>query len=185
MRDSRARSVVLLLDCCYGGAFAQGVKVRASGDVNMLDSFPQERSGRGRGRAVITASSAMEYAFEGDQLADDRHRRPSVFTAALVEGLATGEADRDEDGWVSLDELYDYVFDKVREQNPHQTPGRQVELEGELYLARSRRRRICIPAAPIPADLQAAMTDPNLYARLGAVSELRSRLTFFEGVFNP
>ena len=72
MRDSRSHSVVLLLDCCYGGAFAQGVTVRASGDVNVLDSFPQERTGGGRGRAVITASSAMEYAFEGDQLADDQ-----------------------------------------------------------------------------------------------------------------
>jgi hypothetical protein len=174
MRASRSRSVVLLLDCCYGGAFAQGVRVRAAGDANVLDSFPQERTGGGRGRAVITASSAIEYAFEGDQLADDRRRRPSVFTSALVEGLATGEADRDEDGWVSLNELYDYVFDKVREQNPNQTPSRQVELEGELYLARSRRRRIR-PAA-IPPDLQAAVTDPNMYTRLGAVSELQSRL---------
>ena len=42
MRDSRSRSVVLLLDCCYGGAFAQGVTVRAAGDVNVLDSFPEE-----------------------------------------------------------------------------------------------------------------------------------------------
>ena len=174
MRNSRSRSVVLLLDCCYGGAFAQGVKVRAAGDVNVLDSFPQGRSGGGRGRAVITASSAMEFAFEGDQLADDQHRRPSVFTTALVEGLATGDADRDEDGLVSLDELYDYLFDKVREQNPHQTPSRQFELEGELYLARSRRQRV--RPAPIPADLQTALADPNPYTRLGAVSELRARL---------
>ena len=173
MRESRSRSVVLLLDCCYGGAFAQGVRVRAAGDASVLDSFPQGRSG-GRGRAVITASSAMEYAFEGDQLGDDQQRRPSVFTSALVEGLATGDADQDEDGWVSLNELYDYVFDKVREQNPHQTPSRRVELEGELYLARSRRRRI--RPAPIPADLQAALADPNLYTRLGAITELRSRL---------
>jgi uncharacterized caspase-like protein len=173
MRDSRSRSVVLLLDCCYGGAFAQGVTVRAAGDVNVLDSFPEGRSG-GRGRAVITASSAMEYAFEGDELGDDQQGRPSVFTSALVEGLASGDADQDEDGWVSLDELYDYVFDKVREQNPHQTPSRRVELEGELYLARSRRRRI--RPMPIPADLQAALADPNMYTRLGAITELRSRL---------
>jgi len=172
MRDSRSRSIVLLLDCCYGGAFAQGVKVRAAGDVNVLDSFPQGRSG-GHGRAVITASNAMEYAFEGDRLADDQ-QHPSVFTSALVEGLATGDADRDEDGWVSLNELYDYVFDKVREQNPHQTPSRQVELEGELYLARSRRRRI--QPAPIPVDLRAAITDQNMYTRRGAVHELQSRL---------
>lgn len=153
MRASRSRSVVLLLDCCYGGAFSQGVTVRASGDVNLLDSFPGEKLGGGRGRAVITASSSMEYAFEGDQLADDHSQRPSVFTTALVEGLATGEADRDEDGWVSLNELYDYVFDRVREQNPHQTPSRDVQMQGELYLARSQRRRI--RPLPIPADLQA------------------------------
>ena len=174
MRASRSRSVVLLLDCCYGGAFAQGVTVRAAGDVNVLDSFPQGRAGGGRGRAVITASNAMEFAFEGDQLGDNQHRRPSVFTSALVEGLATGEADRDEDGWVSLDDLYDYVFDKVREQNPHQTPSRQVELEGELYVARSRRRRI--RPAPLPPDLQEALAHPNMYTRLGAISELRARL---------
>lgn len=175
MRASRSRSVVLLLDCCYGGAFGQGVTVRATGDVNVLDSFPGERLGGGRGRAVITASSSMEYAFEGDQLADDHSRRPSVFTTALVDGLATGEADRDEDGWVSLNELYDYVFDRVREQNPHQTPSRDVQMQGELYLARSQRRRI--RPLPIPADLQAAMTDANMFTRLGAVTELRSRLT--------
>ncbi len=174
MRDARSRSIVLLLDCCYGGAFPQGAIVRAAGDVNVLDSFPQGRSGGGRGRAVITASKAMEYAFEEDRLADDQHRRPSVFTSALVEGLATGDADRDEDGLVSLNELYEYVFDKVREQNPHQTPSRQVELEGELYLARSRRRRI--PPAPIPPDLRAAITDQNMYTRRGAVHELESRL---------
>jgi Caspase domain len=174
MRASRSRSIVLLLDCCYGGAFARGVTVRAGGDVNVLEAFPGGKLGGGRGRAVITASSAMEYAFEADRLAGDHSLRPSVFTGALVEGLATGDADRDEDGWVSLNELYDYVFDKVREQNPHQTPGRDVEMQGELYLARSRRRRI--RAAPIPPDLDAARADPNMFARLGAVTELRSRL---------
>lgn len=174
MQDSRSRSVVLLLDCCYGGAFAKGVTVRAGGDVNVLDSFPQGGLG-GRGRAVITASTAMEYAFEGDQLASGQHQRPSVFTSVLVEGLATGDADRDEDGLISLSELYEYVFDKVREHNPHQTPSRQVELEGDLYLARSQRRRI--RPAPMPADLQAAITDQNMYTRRGAVHELQSRLS--------
>ena len=132
MRASRSRSVVLLLD--YRDAFAPGVKVR-----DVLASFTQERSGGGRGRAVIIASSAIQFAFEGDQPGDDQQRRPSAFTSALVEGLATGAADRDEDGLVSLNELYDYVADKVREQNPHQTPTLQVDLEGELYLAHSRR----------------------------------------------
>jgi hypothetical protein len=174
MRASRSRSIVLLLDCCYGGAFAQGVRVRAGSSVNVLDSFVGRKLGGGRGRAVITASSAMEYAFEGDRLTGDQGRRPSIFTKAVVDGLASGEADRDEDGWVSLDELYDYVFDKVREQTPNQTPSRDVEMQGELYLARSGRRRV--HPAPLPPDLDAAIRDQSIYTRRGAVSELRARL---------
>ena len=77
LRMSRSRSIVLLLDCCYGGAFSKGVTVRAAGDANVLDSFAGGRLGGGRGRAVITASSATEYAFEGDRLADD-HSSPSL-----------------------------------------------------------------------------------------------------------
>ncbi|MFI9384931.1 caspase domain-containing protein [Kutzneria sp. NPDC052558] len=165
LRLSRSRSIVLLLDCCYGGAFAKGVRVRAAGDIPVMDSFPT-----GRGRAVITASSAMEFAFEGDELADAHEPTPSVFTSALVEGLRTGEADLDGDGLVALDELYDYVFDKVRERNPAQTPTKSIEMSGDLYLARSRRR------ARLPEELMAALTAPNVFTRLGAVSGLREVL---------
>ncbi|MCG5220851.1 caspase, EACC1-associated type [Streptosporangium sp. KLBMP 9127] len=171
MRASRSRSLVLFLDCCYGGAFAEGAAVRASGEVNVLDSFGQG----GRGQAVITASTSMEYAFEGDRLSGGCDPQPSVFTRALVEGLTTGDADRDEDGQVSLDELYEYVFDRVRDQNPNQTPSRSFDLQGELYLARSSRRRI--RPIPVPPDLRAAMTDSSIFARRGAITELRSRLT--------
>jgi uncharacterized caspase-like protein len=149
LKASRSRRIVLLLDCCYGGAYGEGVAVRAAGDVHVFDSFPD-----GRGRAVITASSAVEYAFEGDRLADDRAPLPSVFTAAVVEGLATGAADRDEDGLIGLGELYDFVFDRVRDRNSNQTPGRDVKMEGELYLARSDRRRVRPPdlVAATPAE---------------------------------
>jgi hypothetical protein len=165
---------VLLLDCCYGGAFGEGVTVRAAGPVNVMDSFPASRLGGGRGRAVISASSAIEYAFEGTTLAADEQARPSVFTSAVVDGLRTGEADRDEDGLVSLDELYDYVFDRVRAENPKQTPGRDVEMAGDLFIARSRRRRL--QPAPIPEAVAAALKETNPTYRRGAVSELRDRL---------
>ncbi|EOD66195.1 caspase family protein [Amycolatopsis vancoresmycina] len=169
IRQSRSRSIVLLLDCCYGGAFGQGVAIRAAGDANVLDSFRG-----GRGRAVITASNSIEYAFEGATLASDEPAQPSVFTSALVEGLRTGEADRDEDGWIALGELYEYLFDRVRERNPKQTPSRDIEMQGELYLAKSRRRRI--KPSPVPADLAAAIGAENPFTRLGAVAELRRRL---------
>ena len=74
MNRSRSRRVVLLLDCCYSGAFERGLTARAGAEMGIEQQFG------GRGRAVITASSAMEYAFEGDELADARELAPSVFT---------------------------------------------------------------------------------------------------------
>ncbi|MFI8305069.1 caspase family protein [Streptomyces sp. NPDC085927] len=175
MASTRARSIALLLDCCYGGAFSQGpASVRAGGDAHVLDSFAGDKLGGGRGWAVITASNSMEYAFEGTDLAEGSVPQPSVFTRAVVQGLATGEADLDEDGRVSLDELYEYVFDHVRRQNPHQTPGRTVDMQGDLYLARSHRRRI-VPS-PVPDDVRAAMRSPDIYTRRGALTELRARM---------
>lgn len=174
MRGARARTIVLFLDCCYGGAFGEGVAVRAAGPVNVMESFPAGRLGGGRGRAVISASSAMEYAFEGTTLTSDHEVQPSVFTSAVVHGLLTGEADRDEDGLVSLGELYDYVFDRVREQNPRQTPGRDVEMSGDVYLAKSRHKKV--RPVPIPEAIVAALREPDPTYRRGAVVELRDRL---------
>jgi len=178
MSHTRARSTVLFLDCCYGGAFTRGSSsVRASGDVNVLESFAATKPPGGRGWAVITASNSMEYAFEGPELAEDHAPRPSVFTHAVVQGLETGEADLDADGEVSLDELYDYVFERVQDQNPNQTPSRTVEMQGELHLAHNRRGRIKIAAIPSPPSLLAAVNSDNAFTRQGAVLELRSRIS--------
>ncbi len=169
MSRSRSRRVVLLLDCCYAGAFERGMATRADRSVAI-----EERFG-GRGRAVITASSAMEYAFEGDELADAGEPRPSVFTSALVEGLDTGEADRDQDGQVGLDELYDFVYDRVRESTPNQTPGKWTfGVQGELHIAR-RSRPVTMPA-PLEPELQQAIDHLLPSVRLAAVQELERLL---------
>ena len=86
MTQSRSRRIVLLLDCCFGGAFSRGLGRRAGESVDVQEpldgSGPRradglERDGvRVRGRRRCTA-----------------RRSPSVFTAALVRGLRTGEAD--------------------------------------------------------------------------------------------
>ena len=74
MYRSRSRRVVLLLDCCYAGAFERSLIPRTGGSVDIEDQF----SGGGRGRAVITASSAMEHAFEGGELVVAGDPPPSV-----------------------------------------------------------------------------------------------------------
>ncbi|MGW6932274.1 caspase family protein [Lentzea sp. NPDC054927] len=170
MNRSRSRRIVLLLDCCYSGAFGRGMVARAGGSVGIEEQFG------GSGRAVITASSAMEYAFEGASVADTSEGEPSVFTSALVEGLESGDADRDQDGHVGLDELYEYVYDRVRRVTPHQTPGKwMLDVRGDLRIAR-RARPVSVPA-PLPAELQDAIDHSLPGVRAGAVPELRRMLT--------
>ncbi|MEO3873722.1 caspase family protein [Nonomuraea sp. B12E4] len=166
MSRSRCRRIVLLLDCCYAGAFARGALPRAGGDLHVEDQFG------GRGRVVITASNALEYAFEGTELADSQETpSPSVFTSALVEGLETGEADRDQDGYVGIHELYDYVYDRVRTITPNQTPGKWTyDVQGDLVIAR-RSRPVDRPA-PLPTELQEAIDHPIATIRAGTVDEL-------------
>src|SRR5262249_28236990 len=96
--ETQSRRVVLILDCCYAGAFARGAAPRADDTVHVSEEFA------GSGRVVLTASSATEYSFEGGDITRDAGR-PSVFTGALVEGLATGDADTNHDGEITIDEL--------------------------------------------------------------------------------
>jgi hypothetical protein len=176
MADSRAQRIALFLDCCYGGAFPRGMVVRAAGEAQVRDAFAgQADVGGGRGRVVVTASSAMEYAFEGGQLATGAAPAPSVFTGAVVDGLTTGEADRDGDGWVGLTELVGYVTDRIHRVTPNQNPQMWTfGSQGELLIARSRVRRIT--AAPLAPELLQAMESPLPAARFGVVDYLRERL---------
>jgi hypothetical protein len=169
MSRSRSRRVVLLLDCCYAGAFERGMVPKADKAVHLEEQFG------GRGRAVITASGAMEFAFENAELTASSELRPSVFTRAVVEGLETGDADRDQDGYVDLDELYDYVYDRVRDVTPNQTPGKWTfAIQGELFIA--RRRTPVTKPAPLPAAVLQALGQPLSGIRVGAVHELERLL---------
>lgn len=176
MSRSRSRRIVLLLDCCYAGAFARGALPRAGLGVNVEEQFG------GRGRVVITASNAMEYAFDGTELADTQEQSPSVFTSALVEGLESGEADRDSDGYVAIDELYDHVYDTVRRSTPSQTPGKWTfDVQGDIYIAK-RARPVSRPVS-LPEELQHAIDHPIAKIRAGAVGELeRLRHSKHEGL---
>ncbi|MEV6982480.1 caspase family protein [Sphaerisporangium sp. NPDC051017] len=129
MERCASRRKVLILDCCYSGAYPGGRLTKDGGEVHALDHF------RGRGRTVLTASDATQYAFEGDMLHGNAPQ--SVFTRHLVEGLRTGRADLDGDGDITLDELYGYVYDRVVAEMPKQRPKRQDNVEGRTVIARN------------------------------------------------
>ncbi|WP_207933616.1 caspase family protein, partial [Actinomadura sp. GC306] len=175
MSQSRSRNIILLLDCCYSGAFVEGLVRRGDGGVGINERLS------GSGRAILSSSSALEYAFELDEhyLTKDislagtgqrREGRPSIFTEALVTGLTTGEADQNHDGRISVDELYDYAYAKVTETNPNQTPTKFSDVSGELIVAWSPAT-----AKPpsLPDEVVAATKNPLGRVRAVAVDALK------------
>src|SRR5438045_5145651 len=169
MDRSRSRRQVLILDCCHSGSFAQGSKAMTGENVGIKSAF----EGTGYGRVVLTATDATQYAWEGDQVIGEAQN--SVFTLYLLQRLRTGEADTDSDGKITLDELYDYVYEQVLALTPKQTPGKwSYRQQGELVIAHNPHP-VTKPAA-LPDDLQQSLADPRAWVRAGAVSALTRRL---------
>jgi branched-chain amino acid transport system substrate-binding protein len=92
----------------------------------------QEELG-GKGRAILTSSSPIEYSFESED------KDLSIYTKYLVEGIETGAADQDGDQLISVNELHEYASERVKEAAPAMTPKFYLSLEGDdtIYLARS------------------------------------------------
>jgi hypothetical protein len=166
---------VLLLDCCFGGAFERGILARSGDDVQVLDAFQaQHEEPSTRGRWVITASTATQYAFEEGELTS-QDVRPSLFTGAVVDALTTGQADRDGDGWVGLNELFAHVAEDVRTRRREQTPQMWAfGSQGDMRLARSRLRRVS--PTPLEPELTGALHSTLTATRLGLVPIFHERL---------
>ena len=118
MDDCASDRMVVILDCCHSGAFGD-LMPRDGGEIGF------ERQLGGRGRVILTASAAIDYSYErsGEELA--------VYTRYLIEGIRSGAADRDEDGYVSVDELHDYVVEKLEKAAPGMSPQRYLTDYGD------------------------------------------------------
>ncbi len=123
----KCKQVIIILDCCYSGAAAQGFK--GSSD----DQLQQSLNNNKRAGTYLVTSSSKEQLSEDGTI--DGY---SLFTQHLITGLETGDADKDGDGLISMNELYDYVHDNVIAENPNQQPTKHVKEErGSLMIAKS------------------------------------------------
>jgi hypothetical protein len=157
---SRSRRKVLLLDCCYGGAFAKGLQVKADPSVHTADQFDA------RGLVVVTASDSTQYAFDGDVVSGAV--TPSRFTAVLVDGLSTGAADLDGDGFVTVDDAYDFLRRRLADEQLPQSPRKwEFDVAGHIVLGRTAAAPASgLPAPPLPPVL--TREAPSAGARVGA-----------------
>ena len=119
MRASSARTFIVILDCCHSGAFKGG-------------GLPTHL--RGSGRFVLTSSRRGQLSVDSSAVSG-----PSLFTRHLAEALTLGTLDDNDDGFVSLNEVYNYVLERLGEESK-QIPQRHFDnTVGDPPLARSRR----------------------------------------------
>ena len=132
-----ARQIVVILDACYSGG-AVGV-IRPRGVTNTAAGAapsPRPFIEASAGRVVLSASRPDQTALEDDQ-------RGGIFTSFLLEGLG-GAADTNNDGFIDVLELYQFlaprVRDYVRQQHgQEQAPVLEVRnLSDQMVLVRRR-----------------------------------------------
>jgi formylglycine-generating enzyme required for sulfatase activity len=97
----RSKKLVIFMDSCYSG----GVSERKARDVKITDD-PYQKLAEGEGRIVIAASQPNQLSFEDSRIGH------GVFTYNLLEALS-GKADWDNDGYVSILDVYKYLQDSV------------------------------------------------------------------------
>jgi TPR repeat protein len=126
MQNSHVGRQIVLLDCCFGGAFARGSVWRGGDRVESGRALEvPDLELEGRGQVIITSADAMQFALEGGAL----NGKPpaSHFVRALMEGLETGEADRNpQDGLITIDELVGYLIRKLKIMGSPQRPSKWI-----------------------------------------------------------
>ena len=129
------RNRLIMIDACHSGEVDKDEEVtRSTLTANNSDVKINQKSGtsfirpkaglknsftymktlfndvsKGTGATVISAAGGYEFALESEDWNN------GVFTYAILEGLTSGDVDRNRDGYVYVSELKDYVTQKVVE----------------------------------------------------------------------
>ncbi|MFC6018405.1 AAA domain-containing protein [Plantactinospora solaniradicis] len=133
LNHTKARQKVVLLDCCFSGAFT--ARHRFTGGVRQ----EPRRSRRERGTFMLTSSDHMKASkAQGPD-------RPSVFTEALLDGLRGAAQPTADDGWITTNDLSRYVLTEMARRQ-HNTPVESSEGVTEPI------RLVAGPDVDAPAD---------------------------------
>jgi branched-chain amino acid transport system substrate-binding protein len=151
MSSSLSKRQIVILDCCFSGAFANGMLAKGDGFVDIKNQLG------GEGRAILTSSTSIELSFE------EPNGNLSIYTNYLLQGIKTGAADKDGDGLISVDELHEYVHRKVKEAAPTMTP--QIYAIKEGY-------KIKLAKAPVDDPKLQYRKEVEYWALEGKISEM-------------
>mgnify|MGYP001791275903 CR=1 FL=1 len=110
MGSSISKHQVLILDCCFSGAIAEGLTGKS------VDNIDIQRELGGEGRAILTSSNSVQKSFhiQGYEL--------SIYTHFLIDGIKKGAANLGGDDSISVDELHEYIKKRLEQEVPSMNP---------------------------------------------------------------
>lgn len=121
----QSKRMITFLDACYSAATVK----RTRGTRGMPIEIPWEKF-QGEGRITITASNGKQESLE------DEEYQHGVFTYHLLEGLkgkADGSAGTERDGVVDVDEIWNYVRERVKADARQRGNMQEPVLQTDLY----------------------------------------------------
>lgn len=175
-----AKTKIIVFDSCFsGGLRAKGVK---KVDLVVPVSFALDEP---TGSVILTSSSSDEFSYESDKL------RGSIFTYHLVSGLY-GQADLNNDGLVTIDELYSYTYLQTKHQSlvsggKIQNPEFQNQLagQGSLVIGYLEKQLGQLELAPALEGEVLIATDSNsMFFRFNKVKGETSLIKIPKGIYN-
>lgn len=130
--------VVILADTCHSAAIGGGIGRRGTtNSTALVNRYLKEVSTTRGGIALLTSAEAAEVSFEDARWGGGH----GVFTHYLLRGMQ-GEADLNQNGFVTIGELFEYVRAKVQEDTEY-------------------RQHPSIGTNPYDRELPLAITFPN------------------------
>lgn len=117
MQNSRSRKIIVILDCCFSGAFANLLK---KGD-DLVD-FEQLSV---RGSVVLASSSPNDPSYQPEGSL-------SLYTRFLIEGME-GLAQQRKREWIVAQDLHEYAVRKIGTEYTAATPPKIIVIEEEGY----------------------------------------------------
>ncbi len=116
----QARKVIIMLDSCQSGGVTGR---RGANDITeVVDNLSNAT-----GFTIMSAARDNEYAYE------DPDWDGGAFTMAIEEALKDNKADSNKDGFVDINELDSYVYDKVVELTESKQHPTKKSLSAESY----------------------------------------------------
>lgn len=112
INNSGCQRVVLILEGCLGNISLAEI------NPNKAKVLDIEAELGGKTRVILSCFTYSEKSWEQEKI----ELNYSVYTNYLIEGMKTGIADLDDDGWIAVNELHQYASNKLKISAPALKP---------------------------------------------------------------